>query len=254
MLLLVVAFCLTEIRADDAEYVRQVIEEDQQHSNDNYAEDDAAYERRQQQQQDAQERAAQEAADRKASERERKFEAELDRMNDDDAKKLALKQKKKDGRRVKSVLKAFSKQDFYGVLGIHNFSIKTPQIPINIANVAKFTIPSLSLWKGPTEQSIKKQVRMRAKQLHPDKNKDGRAEEAFVALQNAAQVLGDPKLRAQYDKERKAMRSEQMETGKRLVNTALASMLAVLRKILQVCQKLLGPFFLPVAIIAALII
>jgi len=255
LVLLLVAISIPPIRADENdEYVREVLEEDQEHHNDYYNEDDEQYNRRQQQQEDAQERAAREAADRKANEREQKFERELDRMKDDEERKLAMKQKKRDGRRVKSVLKAFAKEDYYGVLGMNNFSIKTPQIPINIANVAKFTIPSLTLKKGPTDQSIKKQFRQRAMQVHPDKNKDGRAEEAFVAVQNAASVLGDSKTRQQYDQHRKEMRSQQLDTSKQIVSTTLNSVWAVLKKILQVCQTLLGPFFVPVAIIAALII
>ena len=262
LLLVVLLVALTTIRADsDDEYVRQVLEEDQGHYNDDYHTTEEEYQRRQQQQreeyqkrqkqqQDAQERAAQEAADRVASERERKFQAEIDQMKDEEAKKAALKQKRKDGRRVRSILKAAKNNNLYGVMGISNLRIQTPEIPINFFNVAKFTIPSLKIWKGPTEQQIKKQFRKRAMQVHPDKNKDGRAQEAFVAVQEAAQVLGDKQARAQYDAYRKESRSQQME----LVTKALSSALAVLKKTIGVCQTVLGPFFLPVMIIAILII
>ena len=171
-------------------------------------------------------------------------------MKDEEAKKAALKQKRKDGRRVRSILKAAKHNNLYGVMGILNIRIQTPEIPINFFNVAKFTIPSVKLWKGPTDQDIKKQFRKRAMQVHPDKNKDGRAQEAFVAVQNAAQVLGDKQARARYDAYRTESRSEQWA----LVNTTLSSALAVLRKTIGVCRTVLGPFFLPVMIIAALII
>ena len=248
-----------QIRAseEEDEYARQVLEENrkQEQEHDNFHNEDSYYEKQEQQRLDAQERAAQEAADRKASERERKFENELDNIRDEEQRKLALKQKKKDGRQVRSVLKAAKRNNLYAVMGIHNhFSLKTQPYPINIAGVAKFTIPGITFWKGPTEQQIKKQFRKRAIQIHPDKNKDGRAEEAFVAVQNAASILSDPKLRQQYDAERKLARSEQWNTSKTLASKALVSVWAVLRKMLGVCQKLLGPFFVPVMIIGALII
>ena len=262
LLLVVLLVALTTIHADsDDEYVRQVLEEDKGHYNDDYHTTEEEYQRRQQQQreeyqkrqkqaQEAQERAAQEAADRVANERERKFQAELDQMKDEEAKKAALQQKRKDGRRVRSILKAAKNNNLYGVMGISNIKIQTPEIPINFFNVAKFTIPSLKIWKGPTEQQIKKQFRKRAMQVHPDKNKDGRAQEAFVAVQEAAQVLGDKQARAQYDAYRKENRSQQME----LVTKTLSSALAVLKRMIGVCQTVLGPFFLPVMIIAVLII
>lgn len=238
--------------------MREVIEEDQHHYNDHYAQEDEPPPRQQQsqaeQEENARRKAAQENLDRVAAERERRFQAELDRISDEEQRKLALKQKRRDGRRVRSVLRASKRQDLYGVLGIRNWTLQFPSLKVNLAGFAKFTIPGLKVLGGATDQQIKKAFRQRAKQVHPDKNKDGRANEAFLAVQEAAGVLTDPNLRQQYDADRKAHLQDTMESRKQLVATHVGSVLGVLRKLIKVAQTILGPFFVPVAILGALII
>jgi len=272
--MLVLVACLfassttTQIRADRMEddYVRQVIEDDQQHYGDHYndhtQEDDDAYNDRQQQHQqeeyvdeeqrrrDMEEQAAREVA----ADRERKFQAELDRIDDQEQRKIALKQKRIDGKKVRSVLKAAERNDLYKVLGLRNLTVRIPPFHINIAGAVKFTIPGFTILKGATKDVIKKQFRQRAMLVHPDKNRDGRAQEAFVAVQNAASILSDEDQRQRYDAEWKAYRSSKLESHKKLVATSLAAAWAITRKIVKMVQTLLGPFFVPVLIIGALII
>lgn len=248
--------------------MREVVEEDRQHYNDYYGEEDGDahnnnndddeearddYVDEEQRRRDEEERAAREAADRIAAERERKFEAELEKITDEEQKKAAMKQKQQDGKRVRSVLKAAQRNDLYQVLGIRNWNLKIPPREVAIGGMIKFTIPGVTL-KETTDKQIRKQFRTRARQIHPDKNKDGRAEEAFIAVENAASILSDKGKRKEYDDYMKAYRSERLETHRRLVATSVASAVAVTRRVVKVIQTILGPFFVPVLIIAALII
>eukprot|EP00198_Chlamydomonas_reinhardtii_P012948 XP_001702285.1 predicted protein [Chlamydomonas reinhardtii] len=49
------------------------------------------------------------------------------------------------------------------------------------------------------EEDIKTAFRRRAKELHPDVNKEDGATESFVRLSRAYEVLSDPEARRQYD-------------------------------------------------------
>eukprot|EP00536_Pseudo-nitzschia_multiseries_P008569 jgi/Psemu1/198418/e_gw1.219.30.1 len=174
-------------------------------------------------------------------------------MNEEQ-RKAALKQKKVDGKKVKSILRANERNNLYQVLGIRNLSLKLPAREVNLGGLVKFTIPGLALLKEPTEKDIRRQFRKRAMEVHPDKNRDGRAQEAFVAVEEAATILSDPKLRKQYDSERKLQREDQLEGYRKVVRKAVAHFWAITRRTIQVFKTLLGPFFLPVVILAALII
>lgn len=57
----------------------------------------------------------------------------------------------------------------------------------------------LSVPKTASASEIKKQYYQLAKQFHPDTNKDPKAKEQFVEIQDAYQILSDDQKRAQYD-------------------------------------------------------
>jgi len=58
----------------------------------------------------------------------------------------------------------------------------------------------LSVKKNATDKEIKKSYREKAKKYHPDKNKgDEKAEEKFKEINEAYEVLKDPKKRNNYD-------------------------------------------------------
>ena len=254
------------------EYVRQVIEEDQDHYYDEYHADESKYQDsynannredddneeeeeiidEEQRRRNEEERLSRDAANRLAEKREREFQTELDRM-DEEEKKKALKQKKIDGRRVQSVLKAAKHNNLYGILGIRNWNWKIPSREINIASLIKFTIPGIII-KETSERDIRKQFRTRAMQIHPDKNNDGRAQEAFIAVENAASILSDKQQRNIYDEENKLYRSNRLQANKRLMTTTVLSAWNVIRRFVKILKTLLGPFLIPVSIVLAMII
>jgi DnaJ domain len=262
---------------DNDEYVREVLEEDRLHyygEDDDYVmyqdyeylssdgttndENDADKYRQQKQQIEAEriqmeeDRRAQEDKDRLAAQRERQFQAELDRMNEEQ-RKAALRSKRKDKRRVHAVLKAAKNDDLYGVLGLRNWNISIPGWRISLPGATwGFTIPPVTI-KETTEKDIRRQFRTMSKLVHPDKNRDGRATEAFIAVEAASAVLSDPTQRALYDEERKQRRAKQLDSGKQLVSSTVHSTWKVSGQIIKTTHTMLGPFATPVFIIAFLV-
>ncbi|KAG6442452.1 dnaJ-like protein 60 [Manduca sexta] len=57
----------------------------------------------------------------------------------------------------------------------------------------------LNLRKNCTDKEIKEAFIKMSKEFHPDKNKDAKAQEKFVQIVEAYNVLGKPSSRAQYD-------------------------------------------------------
>ena len=57
----------------------------------------------------------------------------------------------------------------------------------------------LSVGKSATQAEIKKAYYQLAKKYHPDQNKDPKAREKFVEIQNAYEILSDANKRAQFD-------------------------------------------------------
>ena len=57
----------------------------------------------------------------------------------------------------------------------------------------------LGVQKGASEAEIKSGYRARARKLHPDVNKEPDAQEKFSEIQNAYEVLSDPKQKQMYD-------------------------------------------------------
>ena len=66
--------------------------------------------------------------------------------------------------------------------------------------MAKDLYEILGVSKDASESEIKKAFRRRARELHPDVNKAADAEDQFKELNEAYDVLSDPKKRAQYDR------------------------------------------------------
>merc|ERR1712159_865075 len=170
----------------------------------------------------------------------------------EEQRKAAIHLKKKDSRVVRSVLKAAKKNNLYAVLGIRNWNLQIPSRDIKIANF-KFTIPGI-VFNLTSLKAIKKAYRKRAMAVHPDKNRDGHAQEALIAVENAASILSDKRLRDKYDEEKKLSRLERREESKDLVFNGLAKVMSALRMIFQAIRIVLGPFTTPVLIILAVLI
>ena len=186
-------------------------------------------------------------AERIRIKREAAFEAELKKMNEEQRKK-AKKQKSKDAKVVKRILKAHKSGKHYAVLGIHNFEVQLG--PFYIFN---YTLGPIILFRVKTKQ-IKKVYRNLARTVHPDKNKDGRAVEAFHALESSAAILTDDKQRSDYDKRIVATRRRRNRYAKeKVVGVCEYSWNRSVRT-LRVAKKVLGPFSTPILVVGALII
>jgi hypothetical protein len=199
---------------------------------------------------------------KKIQEREDSFARELAWLKEDEAaiQKL-LKQKKKDAKIVNRVLQSFHAGNYYAALGIHRtaFVFGTSRIRIRklsiplIPNYFTLNLPEFEFFGGVSEQRIKKAYRDMAKRVHPDKNRDPRAVEAFHMVEKAASVLLDASSREEYDRqwqEQRRLRRIKLthrilrgfEKGTRIAGTIVTS-----------AKKLLGPFTVPVVILVALI-
>jgi hypothetical protein len=270
LILFIVVCSIVRVSAQDQyyDYVQEILEEDQQHYND-YYEDPYSHQdnihqqqqqqpQQQQQREDAElmrkaeeERVAQEKTDRIAMEREKVFQAELDKMNEDQ-KKAALRQKRKDAKIVRSILKAARNNKYYAVLGIRNWQLRIPPRDIKLGKY-QVTIPGITL-KHTSTKDIRKAFRNRALSAHPDKNRDGKAQEAFIAVEAAASVLSDERLRAEYDEEVKLVTAKRRHESKRIVVGVIDTVRGFVGKIIFVFRSVLGPFATPVIIIGALLI
>lgn len=249
---------------DYDDYVKEVLEEDDRGGDeyDNPYFDDSKvdpeeFRRQQQAQEEAtkqakEEQIARERAEKVQREREAKFEEELSRM-DADKQKAARKQQRKDKRVVKAILRAAKKKQHYAVLGIRNWEICVPPKSISIAGKFEFTIPGFSLFHI-SQSTIRRSYRSRALAVHPDKNRDGRAVEAFVAVEESASILSDEALREKYDAELRKSRSKNRNQVKRLAGEGVTAALGTLRRFWKVFKRVLGPFAFPVLILGSLII
>jgi hypothetical protein len=154
--------CRKATADDDYDYVQQVLDEHEDHYNDYYGETDELHEqemRRQLEQEEErlqrreelkreQEQLQKEEEERirkqRQREREEAFEAELQQMSAE-KQKAAKRQKRKDTRIVKRVLKAFQHERYYAVLGLRNWEISIPSTTIPIPK-ASFTLPGFRLF------------------------------------------------------------------------------------------------------------
>lgn len=179
--------------------------------------------------------------------REANFEAELKRMSEEQRKKAQI-QKKKDAKVVKRILTAAKSDKHYAVLGIRNLEIQLG--PFYIFN---FSFGPLILFRVKTKQ-IKRVYRNLARTVHPDKNKDGRAEEAFHALETSAAILTDEKQRRDYDKRIISARRRRNKYAMESVMEVSQGAWRRSAKTLHVAKRVLGPFSTPILVVGALII
>jgi len=181
-------------------------------------------------------RAAKEAEKRR-EERERKFQADLAKM-DAEQKKKAQKQKKRDAAIVRRILKASGAERHYAVLGLRNWDIKVG--PLHLFHV--------------NARDVKRAYRNLARTVHPDKNRDGRAEEAFHAVENSAALLGDDEKRKEYDRKRKAAARRRRKEAARVVSDSVEVGWKGASSVWIVVKRVLGPFKTPILVLGSVII
>lgn len=246
--------CIMRCVADDEyghEFVDEVLSDDAEH----YASDfdmfttDTGADRHAQQEKDRQRL----LREREAEQREREFEAKVAQMRDADARKAALRKKKRDAKIVQQVLNAHEAENLYGVLGLlNNRYLRLPKRIVTI--IPKYftvELPEVNLLYA-THHRIKRAYRERAKQTHPDKNSDGRAVQAFWALDQAAEVLMNPDQRKAYDKAVRLRRRERRRRLRSMLQEGLDRVFGVGRRGVEILRTLLGPFFVPFSMLFVL--
>lgn len=248
---------------DYYEYVDEILKEEQEHygeadggdEDDPYFDEDAARlkeEDAQRLRREEEERIQREQAEKVRQQREAAFEKELSRMNAEQAKE-ALRQKKRDAKIVKRILRAAKHGNLYATLGLFYKEIRIPSKSIGIFGRFKFTIPGLTLFHI-SPKAIRKAYRKRSLQVHPDRNRDGRAEEAFIALENAAAILSDETLREEYDEKLRAMRKQRRKEIQDVATKAIDGTFRVTGRTVTVVRKVLGPFAYPTFVIVTLLV
>jgi len=254
---------------DDDDVVQQVLKDEQAHYGDDYDrhhqfEDDPnfdaeAYQEDYIRKEEEAERLEQERlaarerqeAERIRQEREAAFELEVSQMEEAKAK-AARKQKKKDAQICRRVLNASKHGDHYRVLGLWNFEIELSERKIGVWRLA-LTIPAIKLFRIPAKK-IRKSYRKVSLEVHPDRNRDGRAHEAFLALEQSASILSDEKQRAAVDEEIRRKRQRTKQKALMRAHGAMNASVKVTSRTIGIVRSVLGPFAVPVSIIGALIV
>jgi hypothetical protein len=166
-------------------------------------------------------------------------DASVAHMGQEDKKKLQ-KQKRIDRSLVRRVLNSAKRDLHYDVLGLRT----------------RWNHPlfDVILWKRITHKDIKRAFYKMAKLLHPDKNLDERAEEAFIQLERSAKILLDEVSRSEYDTkiatERKERRKIQVQIMKKYFNLFIRRSSHAASVMIHVIR----PIYAPVLILGALLI
>jgi DnaJ domain len=251
--------------AAGAEFVQQVLEEEAAHYGDRddnpYATDEQVRaqeeaEKRERSEQERlrkaeEQRLAHEEADRIRRQREDAFEREVSKMNEQQAKK-ARQKKRRDAKVVQRILRAAAREDHYAVLGLTNVDIRISARSFGIGRWA-VRLPGLRLLHA-SSKDVKKAYRKLSVLVHPDRNRDGRANEAFIALEKSASILSDDALRNEYDEGIRRGREQRQKQATRAVTQTANALWQTTSRAVAVFRTVLGPFAFPVAVLGSLIV
>jgi hypothetical protein len=257
-------------QSDDYEYVQAVLEEDELYGDDDDAsldelqykaqqeeilrqrqEVDELRRREEEQRHEEENRIAREAVEKLQKEKDETFERELKSLNEQQ-QKIARKQKKRDSRTVELVLRAARSENYYEVLGLRNWEIRIPPRQVKVGSFA-LRIPGFSLFHISTG-AIRKAYRSLSRAVHPDKNRNARAEEAFIAVENAATVLSEEDSRSEYDQTIWEVRRENRRKVLALAKSVVDRMFGASVRAVAILRKILGPFSFPVFLLGLLIV
>ena len=155
-------------------------------------------------------------------------------MNEKQRKK-AQRKKRKDGRINRKIIQAAKQKRYYDVLGVRS-------------------------WEGPwhmfrlSQGDLRKAYRSMAKRVHPDKNSDGRAVEAFRHLEESAVFLLDDSLRHEYDQQLAAERNSRKQHRRQFVSDSFHVIYRSTRLLSQFVYRLVRPISTPIAILGPLLL
>lgn len=240
--------------------------------------DDNEYEERLRRKMEEERLKQQAEADRAQRQRaEEEFARELSALSIEEQKILRQK-RRRDGKIVQRILNAWQRQDYYAVLGLRWFfpegirlvrgrhgnsndatntaqSAKSPSTSkrqrFHLRDVLiKFQWPDCFVLRIST-RAIQQAYRTRAVQVHPDKNRDPRTEQAFVAVQDAHAVLSDAVLRQEYEAQRRRHRVTVRQAWKDRCDKVLQKTVLPAWTLLG---KVVGPLTVPVVVIGALVL
>lgn len=151
--------------------------------------------------------------------REAAYLAELEKIQDEKVRKEIQRQQRRDKQVVQRILRNSERGRHYAVLGLR---CKWGEI-----NIGPLKFCSVSA------ADVKRAYRTIAKFVHPDKNRDGRAVQAFDALEKSASLLMDPLKRREYDSKLQRQRKDVFDRSLLLVQSSWLSLVTAF--------KLLGP-------------
>jgi DNA mismatch repair ATPase MutL len=177
---------------------------------------------------------------------------------EDHATKNLIHQRKRDAKIVHRILKESQSNNHYEVLGLRNFALPKLRIPkLTITIIPRqFTlnITAIDVFRI-SENKIKKAYRDMAKLVHPDKNKDPRAVEAFLLVEKSAAILLNATTRAEYDMLMQYQQHRQRAKLYLQIRQGIERSLRILSAVLRTGTKVfrLGPLTMPVVILVALI-
>jgi DnaJ domain len=250
------------------EYLRAVLEEErqqhmQQNPYDNAYSDESDFQAYQEklhrhaQEEESRQRAEQERFKKEQllriqHEREAAFQRELQTAATEQQKKMLQQQKAKDHALVRKVCRASQRGDLYSVLGLRNWQF---QMGGWCWKFGKYIV-KFPTWHvlNISSQHIRRAYRARALLVHPDKNRDARAQEAFVAVEEAASVLTDEAARKEYDISVKKSRQERLVHLQHRAKLLVQVVRGVFCRILKVMRTVLGPFTVPILVLGGILL
>jgi DnaJ domain len=164
------------------------------------------------------------------------------------------RKKRNDQRTVNAVLKSRDRNNLYGILGLpNNRYLCLPGRSLTIIpNYLSIQIPELTFFRVSKNQ-IKRAFRERALSVHPDKTADPRASEAFNAIDEAAETLLDDGAREKYDLSITLARQKHRSLIIANLRTGMDRVWGLIHTCLKRVWRLLGPFAVPVVVVAFLI-
>jgi DnaJ-class molecular chaperone len=105
-----------------------------------------------------------------------------------------------------------------------------------------------------SSKAVKKAYRNKSRLVHPDRNRDGRAEEAFIALEECASILSDDRQRAQYENQLKQVRNQRREKVFNGLHAGVRGSLSHGKKVFKIVRGVLGPFAFPITVLGCLLV